>query len=173
MLYNIETPRLLLRDLLPEDVEGFLEMERDPEVHTYLGNKPVTSIDKIYEAIDMIRAQYVKNGTGRCAVIEKASGDFLGWAGIKYVDFEINGHTGFYDIGYRFAKRHWGKGFASEAAAASARFAWHVLNAKEICAFVDVGNQASIKVLEKTGLCFVEHFIYEGSNEAWYTMARP
>jgi RimJ/RimL family protein N-acetyltransferase len=173
MLYNIETPRLLLRDLLPEDAAGFLEMERDPEVHTYLGKKPVTEIEKIYGAIDMIRAQYDKYSTGRCAVIEKSSGNFMGWAGLKYVDFEVNGNTGFYDMGYRFAKRYWGKGYASEAAAVSAQFAWDVLKAQEISAFVDTGNIASQKVLEKTGLRFVEEFQYEGEPHLWYTMKRP
>ena len=42
---SIETSRVILRDFLPEDANGLFEMDSNPEVHCYLGNKPLTNIE--------------------------------------------------------------------------------------------------------------------------------
>ncbi|HET7116151.1 MAG TPA: GNAT family N-acetyltransferase [Hanamia sp.] len=71
-----ETERLILREILPTDVEGMYELDADPEVHKYLGNKPVTSREKTVDVINFIRQQYIDNGTGRWAIIDKKSNEF-------------------------------------------------------------------------------------------------
>lgn len=43
MLFHIETKRLLLRDLRITDIEAMFELDANPEVHRYLGNKPITT----------------------------------------------------------------------------------------------------------------------------------
>ncbi|MCY1487117.1 hypothetical protein D3C87_204390 [compost metagenome] len=65
MRTSIETERLLLRELLPTDDVGMFELDSNPQVHIYLGNKPVTSIEQVREAIANIRQQYLENGIGR------------------------------------------------------------------------------------------------------------
>jgi [ribosomal protein S5]-alanine N-acetyltransferase len=47
----IETERLILREILPADVDGLFELDSDPDVHRYLGNKPVTNKEQIVDAI--------------------------------------------------------------------------------------------------------------------------
>ena len=56
-----ETERLILREILPTDVEGMYELDADPEVHKYLGNKPVTSKEQTVDVINFIRQQYIDN----------------------------------------------------------------------------------------------------------------
>jgi [ribosomal protein S5]-alanine N-acetyltransferase len=169
---TIETNRLILRELLPSDDKGMFELDSDPEVLKYIGIRPVTDIDESRRIIAMVRAQYIRNGIGRWAVIEKATGDFAGWAGLKYETRPSNGIAGFYDIGYRLLRRHWGKGYATEASVASLEYGFNELSLDAIHATADMENLASRKVLEKAGLKFIEKFIDEGYEVGWYGISR-
>jgi ribosomal-protein-alanine N-acetyltransferase len=167
-----ETQRLLFREMVPSDAEGIFELDSNPEVHRYLGNDPVTSMEQCHAAIAHIRNQYEKNGIGRWAVILKEKGEFIGWAGLK-LESNVNGHDQFYDLGYRFIQKHWGKGYASEAAQAWVDYGFNVMKLEKINAFIDADNIASRKVIEKVGLRFIETFDYEGTEETWYEMKNP
>ena len=78
MQFHVETERLILRELKQVDLEGMFELDSNPEVHKYLGNKPVKTIEESQKRIESIRNQYQKHGIGRFGVIEKSSGDFMG-----------------------------------------------------------------------------------------------
>lgn len=78
-----ETERLILREILPTDVNGIYELESDPEVHKYLGNNPVSDINQIVDGINFIRQQYIDNGIGRWAIIDKKNNNFIGWTGLN------------------------------------------------------------------------------------------
>ncbi|MDL5046463.1 GNAT family N-acetyltransferase [Oscillatoria amoena NRMC-F 0135] len=167
-----ETERLFIRELLHEDATGMFKMDSDPEVHKYLGNDPVKDIEQIRNVISFIRQQYVDNNIGRWAVIEKESGEFIGWTGLKLMRETVNNHTNYYDFGYRFVKSSWGKGYATETAAPSLQYGFDVLQADAIYAMADEGNTASRRVLQKAGLQFIEMFDYEGIRHAWYKITR-
>lgn len=95
-----ETETLILREILPTDVEGMYELDADPEVHKYLGNKRVTSKEQTVDMIKFIRQQYIDNGIGRWSIIDKKSHEFLGWTGLKFVTDKTNRHRNYYDLGY-------------------------------------------------------------------------
>lgn len=172
MKTSIETERLLLRELLPTDDAGMFELDSNPEVHIYLGNNPVKSIEESREAIANIRQQYLENGIGRWAVILKETGEFIGWSGLK-LEKNVNGHDTFYDLGYRFIQKHWGKGYAFETAKAFVDFGFNEMNLAIINAYADFDNLGSRKVLEKVGMQFVNSFEYEGTEEVWYEIKNP
>lgn len=163
-----ETERLILRELLLTDVEGMFELDSDPEVHRYLGNTPVTTREQSAEAIQFIRQQYLDNGIGRWAIIDKATNAFIGWTGLKWVTTLTNNHIHYYDLGYRLIRKYWGKGIASETAIASLQYAFDKLNAKEVYAMVDCENTGSNKVLQKAGLRLIETFELDGLPHHWY-----
>ncbi len=167
-----ETERLIIRELLPEDATGMFKMDSDPAVHRYLGNDPVKDIEQIHNVISFIRQQYVDNSIGRWAVIEKESGEFIGWTGLKLMRETVNNHTNYYDFGYRFVKSSWGKGYATETAAPSLQYGFDVLQADAIYAMADEVNTASRRVLQKAGLQFIEMFDYEDTQHAWYKITR-
>ena len=167
-----ETERLILREILPTDVEGMYELDADPEVHKYLGNKPVTSREQTVEVINFIRQQYIDNGIGRWAIIDKKSNEFLGWTGLKFVTDEINHHKNYYDLGYRLIKKYWGQGIATESAFASLGYAFDKLDAKEVYAMADCGNNGSNNILKKVGLNFIETFDLNGIKHNWYKIAK-
>jgi [ribosomal protein S5]-alanine N-acetyltransferase len=158
MRFYIETERLILRDILPTDEEAFFEMDSNPDVHIYLGNQPVTSREQIKEVIQNIQQQYEENGIGRWAVIEKESGKFIGWSGLKFIKEHENNHINFYDVGYRFHPKYWGKGYATESAKAALAYGFNELKLNVIYGMANIENKASRRALEKCGLRFVEKF---------------
>lgn len=163
MLFQIETKRLLLRDILPDDDKGLFELDSNPEVHRYLGNQPIQKIEQAQEAIDRIRQQYIDNGIGRWAVIEQSSGEFIGWSGLKWVTESENKNKphAYYDVGYRLIPKFWGKGYATESAKAALTFGFEQLQVTTIIGTCNENNKASRKVLEKCGLVFEEKFLYK------------
>ncbi len=171
-MIHAETERLIMRDLLPSDAEAMFEMDSDPEVQRYLGNKPVKHIDEITAVIAIINKQYQDFGIGRWAVIEKATGSFIGWAGLKWIDSTINGHTQYYDVGYRFIKRYWGRGYATEVAKASVQYGLDILKTSAINGIANVDNKASINVLKKAGLLQGDIFEYEDIPHFWFALPK-
>ncbi len=176
MKTSIETERLLLRELLPGDDIGMFELDSDPEVHRFLGNNPVTSIEQSREAIARIRQQYLDNGIGRWAVILKETGEFLGWSGLK-LETNVNGHERFYDLGYRLIKKYWGKGYGYESAKAFIDFGFNEMKLETICAAFEHGNQGSKRIMEKCGMHFVNDFFHENAHGgrmcSWYEIENP
>ena len=158
----IETERLVIRELLPEDEAGMYEMDSDPEVHRYLGNHPLTDIAQSRAVIEFVRKQYADAGIGRWAVLEKGSGDFVGWTGYKLLQGPVNGHENFYDFGYRHTRKHWGKGYAKEAARAALDHGIDHLGFRDIYAMTDANNGASRHILESLGFHLREIFPYDG-----------
>lgn len=61
----VETERLILREILPTDIDGMFELDSDLEVHQYLGNQPITHKQQAVDAINFIRQQYIDHGIGR------------------------------------------------------------------------------------------------------------
>ena len=169
----IETPRLYIREMLPEDDQGMFKMDSDKEVHRYLGNQPVTSIEQVREVINFVRHQYEQFGIGRWAVIKKDTNEFIGWTGFKFMNEPVNKHVNHYDFGYRFQSAHWRQGYATESALASLKYGLEVLSLKDIYAMTHVDNIGSRKTLEKVGFSYVETFNYDGPNATWQEAAEP
>lgn len=164
MIYHVETERLLLRDIIQEDAEPMFLMDSDPEVHRYLGNEPVQHIDKIREIIGFIQHQYSTLGIGRWAVVEKATNQFVGWCGLKYITEPIYGSkVDYYDLGYRFNRNAWGKGFATESSRAVIQYAVDRMQLSELFAMAENGNAGSLHVLEKCGFKIIDQFEYDGA----------
>jgi [ribosomal protein S5]-alanine N-acetyltransferase len=167
-----ETERLLLREMLPDDINGMFELDSDPEVHRYLGNQPVADLAQLKAVIEFVRKQYLDNGIGRWAVVEKASGNFIGWSGLKLVRELNNNHIDYHDLGYRLIRKYWGQGYATEAAIAALAYGFGTMNLKEIFAAADVNNAASNRVLQKVGFRLVETFDWDDARHNWYKIDR-
>lgn len=168
----IETDRLILREIVANDAEGMFALDADADVHRYLGNNPIKTQEEARKNIDFIRQQYIDNGIGRWAVVEKDSDKFIGWAGLKFVTEETNRHINFYDIGYRFIKKYWGKGYATEAAKATLTYGFEKLSLPTIFAMADVNNTGSNRILTKIGLKYVEQCFHQGIDCYWYHLHR-
>lgn len=172
MKYILETERLYLREIDSQDVDDLFEMDSDPEVHKYIENKPVKSKEQIVEVIEMLQAQYKKNGIARWAVVDKQSGECIGWAGLKYFSEPLNNHSDFHELGYRLKKKHWGKGYVTEAATSIVKYGFENLDLDFIYATAHTENDGSINVLKKLGFKFTEVFDYEGDPTNWFELQK-
>ncbi|MFT5254465.1 MAG: ribosomal-protein-alanine N-acetyltransferase [Flavobacteriales bacterium] len=169
---TIETERLILRKINSSDDEMMFLLDSNSNVHQYLGNKPVESIEESRQYIENIQIQYIKNGIGRFAVILKETDEFIGWAGLKFNTDPINEHLNFYDIGYRLIEDYWGKGYGSEAAKAWLDCGYNQLKIQKICAYADVENKGSINILKKIGLLSVSEFDDDGTPSIWLELTK-
>ncbi len=169
---SIETDRLILREIRTTDTDSMFELDSDPEVHKYIDNAPVTSKKQIKEVISYIKKQYRDNGIGRWVVVRKADNKFIGWAGLKIENENINGHGKHIDLGFRIMKKYWGNGYATEAAQAWIDYAFNTMKVATVCALVEKANSASINVLEKIGMKATEAFMTEGKEHLWYEIER-
>lgn len=167
-----ESDRLILREILPTDEDGMFELDRDPEVHKYLGNNPLTSRTQVIENINAIRQQYIDYGIGRWAIIYKPTNEFIGWSGLKWMTYVTNGHANYYDVGYRLIKRYWGKGIAQESAEMSLDYAFNKLKTNKVHGMAHVDNIASNKILKNIGLNLIESFRLEDTDHNWYKITR-
>ena len=167
-----DTGRTILREITLDDVDPFFEMDSDPEVHRYLGTQPIKNKDQVVDMIKYIRQQYVDNGIGRWAIVDKSTNQFIGWTGLKLVKDLINNQTNYYDLGYRLNRKYWGQGYATETARASLSYGFDNLNLNEMIATVNCENAASNKVVEKLGFTLYETFYLHELKHNWYKINR-
>lgn len=162
-----ETDRLYLRPLAPDDSAHLCELNADPEVLRYTPDVPFSSLQAAREFIAQ-QTQHARPSMGRCAVIRRRDNAFLGWCGLQYHPEER-----LTELGYRFHRRHWGNGYATEAAQASLEHGFSTLLLPEIYAHVLPENTASQKVLHKCGMRFLKQSLHQGRLIDWYFQKNP
>ena len=151
-----------MRPFKEEDSADLFRLNADPEVIRYTGDPPFSNEQ---EALEFIRAydHYEKWGHGRYTVLLAETGLFLGWCGLKW-----NSDIHEVDLGYRFLREHWGKGYATEAASASLVEAYDQLGYKSVIGRAMVPNIGSIRVLQKLGFQFERYTLCGGDiSEQW------
>lgn len=169
----IETDRLLLRTFTESDAGLIYHLNLDPEVTRYTLD-PVRDEAHAKEILEkVILPQYVLYNHGRWAVHIKQDPDpvtrgFIGWCGLKMRP-EINE----VDLGYRFMKTAWGKGYATESAYACLRYGFESLHFRRIMGRALPENLASIRVLEKCGMTYIGEQVIEGLVHKTYEANNP
>ena len=145
----ITTPRLILRQFEISDAAAVLRLNSDSQVTKYTGDKNrVTTIEQAADVIKTVwQHGYQQDGYARLAVIDRQSGQLIGFCGLKYLaEYQMA------DIGYRFLPQFWGKGLATEGAQAMMEYGFKVLKLDKIMAMAMTDNISSTKVLQKIGL---------------------
>jgi ribosomal-protein-alanine N-acetyltransferase len=145
----LETPRLLFRPFKESDTEAVHGWFSDPEVFRFYTYGPYLSLEKTAERISQYMAHLKKYGFAKNIVIEKSTGLLIGDAGLSFAE-----DIGEVDVGYKFARSHWGKGYATEAAQAWVRYGFDQLGLERIVAIVHPQNVRSKRVVEKLQFSF-------------------
>jgi len=146
---QLQTDRLLLRELTLNDAQYVLGLLNEPSFIQNIGDRGVRTIAEAENYIEKGAINSYKiNGFGTLAVLLKQTGEFIGVCGL------IN-RPGLddVDIGYAFFPKYWSKGYAIESAQAILAQA-NEIGLKRIVAIVDPVNNGSIRVLEKLGMKF-------------------
>ncbi|WP_410879979.1 GNAT family N-acetyltransferase [Myroides sp. DW712] len=164
----IETDRLIIREITKEDAQGIYNLDSDERVVKYVGSMVITSLEEANEIIEFIQKQYSDFGIGRWAIIEKDTGEFIGWCGFKLVENGLNGLREYLDLAYRFRFDAWGKGYATEATQACLAYAEQNFQHHPVFAVSEVENESSKRVLGKIGFHAAYTFDLDGVDHYWY-----
>lgn len=156
-----ESQRLYLREFEIDDANDLFLLNEDPDVIRYTGDPPFKDIESTRQFI-IDYDHYKKHGFGRWAVVRKEDDQFIGWCGLKYNEEEE------IDIGFRFFKKEWGKGYATESAIACINYGIESLSMTSFIARAAKDNQSSVRVLEKIGFKFQETRTCHGIEGALY-----
>lgn len=152
-MVELETERLVLRGLQAGDFEPYAKFSADPEVMRYLGvgplmGKPMSRIDA-WRSLAMMLGHWQLRGYGMWAVVEKASGLFVGRVGLHNPE----GWPG-PEVGWTLGREYWGRGYASEAGRAAMQYAFEKLDLPHILSVIHPDNHNSIRVAERLGMQF-------------------
>jgi RimJ/RimL family protein N-acetyltransferase len=157
---TIETERLRLRAYRPGDLDAQAAAMGDPEVVRHLGGTPFSREDT-WRKILAAPGLWVLLGYGYWVAERREDDVYLGQVG--FADFKrdmVPGIENIPEMGWIFAPRAQGKGYASEAVAAALDWADEVLKAPEIVAIIDADNVRSIRLAEKSGFGRREEALY-------------
>jgi RimJ/RimL family protein N-acetyltransferase len=145
----IRTERLILRRWRDDDLEPFAELNSDSEVMAYM---PALLDRPDSDALaTRIREQFEQRGFGLWAVEVPGGAPFIGYVGLAIPRFSAH-FTPCVEIGWRLARAHWGRGYATEAASASLTFGFESVRLQEIVSFTVPANVRSIAVMQRIGM---------------------
>lgn len=148
MIY-VETPRLMLRDWVDADVIAFREMNADPRVMEFFPAILTAAESESFHGL--IQEEFVKRGYGLYAVEEKETSCFIGYIGFHYAEFPAH-FTPCVEIGWRLKAEAWGKGYATEGAAACLSYGFKTFSFDRIYSFTAQCNIRSENVMKKLGM---------------------
>jgi RimJ/RimL family protein N-acetyltransferase len=154
----LETGRLRLRRFVPADADLLVELDADPEVMRYITyGKPTPRSAYVETYMPRWFAIYqAQPGLGYFAAEHRGSGEFLGWFHLRDDRIEPE----YVELGYRLKRSAWGQGFATEGSRALLGHGFDGLGIERISARTLLGNRASQRVMEKSGLRRVGDFVY-------------
>ncbi|MGZ8363118.1 MAG: GNAT family N-acetyltransferase [Caulobacteraceae bacterium] len=146
---HIETERLILSGLTPDDAAFILELVNEPGWLIHIGDRNIHGLEAARAYIGVQTANYTAHGLGMWRVGLKSSGEAIGLCGL--LKRETLDHP---DVGFAFLARHHRQGYAHEAAQATIEHARSTLKLPRVLGFTAPANHASAALLEKLGMRF-------------------
>ena len=174
----LETERLALRRFTDTDADAELlfELDSDPEVMRYIGPVPLPDLAAYRERLRTYWVpHYAHPPRAFAATFEKATGQFIGWFFLRpSTDYKFATEAGWtrstdLELGYRFRRAAWGRGFATEAAAALVKSALADPDVTAVVSAALVTNRASWRVMEKIGMTRDREFPIAGFGDPLVT----
>ena len=164
----LETERLWLRHLVPDDLDDMAAILTDPETMQYY-QRPFTR-DEAGEWIAQNIQRYETDGFGLWAVVSKETGEFLADCGPvrRLVDERQE-----VEIGWQVNRHHWRQGIASEAGAGCRDYAFETLGLERVISLIRPENVPSRGVAEKIGMTIDKTIDYKGMIHHVYAVERP
>lgn len=145
----LRTERLLLRQWEPADVEPWAALNADPEVMEHF--PAPLSVAESAAFVDRVSAELASRGWGWFAVEVDGGARFVGSVALVPVSFDAPFGPAV-EVGWRFARAHWGNGYATEGARALLRYAFDVLALPAVVSFTATSNLASQAVMLRLGM---------------------
>lgn len=153
----LQTPRLYLRQFTLQDAALLVELNSDPAVLRYLHEPLLQEDEQAKHVLNNIIFPQYQHGLGRWATFLKDGDQFIGWCGLKHLEDRNE-----IDLGYRFKRNYWGKGYGTEAAHHVLNYGFEELQLTRIVARAHVENAASLAIISKLGMHYIQDEIIDG-----------
>ena len=156
---RIESERLVLRMPTLADADGVAEQLTDPEVMRWIGGGRTLTREEAPAAVQGWLDRWAANGFGHFAVERKEDGRFLGRVGLivwdtrdwRHVTLAEAGVHAQIELGWAFAREHWGRGYATEAALAARDWARRECGVGRLISLIHEDNVRSQAVARRLG----------------------
>lgn len=150
-VWTLETPRLRLRRLIPDDLDALYKLYQDPEIRRYFP-EGVLSREETKEELEYFLYGHPEHPElGLWATVERETGAFIGRCGL--LPWVLEGRYEV-EVAYLIDRVYWGRGLATEAAWAVAEYGSGTLELTRLVSLIDEENRASQRVAEKIGMTF-------------------
>ncbi len=170
--HRIESERLILRRIAPDDFEFFSQVHADPEVARYLAHGKPRSAEESLAWLRSVLRTYEDFELGQLAVVRKSDGMLIGRCGLSDLAVEANARAtgvlrGWFqredaptdvelvferELGYTFHRSSWGHGYASEAARCVFDYARDVLKLRRVISLIHPENVRSMRLAQRFGV---------------------
>ena len=154
-LDEVHTERLRLQRPTLADREDLLRFHADPVVMETLGGVRDEAITDAY--LDEMIAHWDAHAFGYWIAHDRASGAFAGRTGLRLL--VVDGLPEI-ELSYGFRSEYWGRGIATEAAAAIVRVGFESVGTRDLVCFTATTNGRSRRVMEKVGFRYEKDFVY-------------
>ena len=166
----LNTERLLLRHLEPDDLGALYALYRDPEIRRYYPDGTRTLLETKAEIEWFMDGHPHRPELGLWATVERESGEFLGRCGLS--PWQIQG-TDEVELAFMIKKERWREGLATEAARGIIKYASAGLGLRRLVCLVMPGNESSARVATKVGMIFEREHTDELGPVHIYALALP
>lgn len=162
---RIESARLVLRAFCDDDWRALHEHYADPECTRFTFGRALSEGES-WRAMASMVGHWVLRGYGPYALEDKASGAVLGTVGLWYPNDWPEP-----EIKWALIRRHWGRGYASEAVRAVQRAARECLPELALISFINAENRPSIALARAVGATFEDERAFRGAR--WHVYRHP
>ena len=146
-LIELETVRLKLRELKPDDEEALFEIYSDKEAMKYWDSLPFTTLSQASDMISNAK-EWWESGDSICLAVEESNSNLVIGA-MSLFNFHQESKRA--EIGYILKRSYWGYGFMTEALIKTIDYSFFDLGLNRLEADIDPDNSASAKLLKKLG----------------------
>ena len=154
----LETERLILRHLVPDDLDHLFALYSDAETRQYFPEGTLTYEETKEELEWFLNGHPEHPELGLWATMYKETNQFIGRCGL--LPWTIDGRTEV-EVAYLLDKSYWRQGLGTEAAQAIAHYGFEQLHLSRLICLIDRRNQASVKVAQNIGMIFEKEGVDE------------
>jgi len=168
-LINLESKRLWLRPLTPDDLDFLIELHADQEVSRYIWHGKPRTQEQTRIWLERTFSLYQQEQIGHLGVVQKSDGQIIGRCGLNCFEIEIgvDKPQGFwgrgaapkgvnvepnFELGYTLDRKAWGYGYATEAAQTFLDYAFYERHLSKIISLIHPENTRSINVANRLGM---------------------
>ncbi len=162
----LETERLLMNKIRPDDLPWLIEMRTPDAVNRYLGGPEMQNAEALTKRLPFYLECHDKYGFGFCTMMLKSTGEMIGTSGLQPLE-----DTGEIEVGYNLSKKYWRQGFGYECAMAWLKYGFETAGLERIVAVADPANTGSWRIMEKCGMKYQKTEQHYGMDCVYYAIS--